>query len=229
MLEPPSANDLAAARAAVEVAQVGVAGAEAALASAQAAYRDLLAGPTAAEREVNLAQVFQAEAEVKRAQQAYNDIRTLPNAGALPQSAQLEQATLALEVARTQSALTDQPPSEAEISASLNQIAQAEVSLRQAQSNLITAQNSLQTLIQGPDDQDVRIAQAQLRQAQLNVLQAENNLANTHLIAPFDGVVSQVNVRAGEQTGAGTPAVLLTDLTRLEMNVLVDEIDVRQV
>ena len=108
LLEPPSANDLAAAQAAVEVAQTGIAGADAALASAQAAYRDLVAGPTAEEREVNLAQVRQAEAELKRAQQAYDEVKIYPNIGTLQQSATLEQATMALETARTQAALTDQ-------------------------------------------------------------------------------------------------------------------------
>jgi L-glyceraldehyde 3-phosphate reductase len=43
----------------------------------------------------------------------------------LPQSAQLEQATVALEVARAQAALTEEGADQAQISAALNQIAQA--------------------------------------------------------------------------------------------------------
>lgn len=229
LVEPPSAEDIAAAQAAVEVAQSTVAGADAALASAQASYRDLLAGPTDPERIVNLAQVRQAEANVKTAQQAYDQVRDFPNVGALPQSAELERATVALEVARAQATLTDTPPTEAQTAAALNQIAQAEVSLRQAQSTLITAQNNLKTLLEGPDAQDIIIAQAQVRQAQINQLQAENNLANAQLTAPFDGVVSQLNARAGELANTAMPAVVLTDLARFHMKVLVDEIDVRQV
>lgn len=229
LIAPPSEDDLAAAQAAVEVAQVGVAGAEASLASAQAAYRDLLAGASAAEREVNRAQVFQAEAEVKRAQQAYNEVKDQPNVGSLPQATQLEQATLALETARTQADITDTPADAAEIAAALNQIAQAEVSLRQSQSNLITAGNNLKDLLEGADEQDIRIAQAQLRQAQLSQLQAESNLANAQLAAPFDGVVSRVNIKPAEQVGSGTPAFVLTDLGDYFMKLLVDEIDVRQI
>ncbi len=225
---PPDPDDIAAAQAAVEVAQVSVAGADAALASAQAAYRTLLAGPSEVQRQVDEAQVRQAEATVKQAQQAYNEVRNLPNVGALPQAAELERATIALEAARAQALLTGEPPTEAEIASALNQIAQAEVSLRRAQSDVITAQNNLQTLLEGPNVEDVRIAQAQLRQAQLSVLQSENNLANARLVAPFSGVISQVNVRAGEQAPAG-PAFVLTDLDRFHMAVLVDEIDVRQI
>ena len=125
--------------------------------------------------------------------------------------------------------MTDEPPTEAEQAAALNQIAQAQVSLRQAQSNLITAQDNLQTLLDGPDAQDIRIAQAQVRQAQLNVLQAEQNHANARLVAPADGIVSSVSVHAGEQAVTGAPAVILTNLDRLKLVVLVDEIDVREI
>ncbi len=226
---PPDPDDIAAAQAAVEVAQVGVAGAEAALASAQAAYRTLLAGPSDTQRQVDEAQVRQAEATVKQAQQAYNEVRNLPNVGALPQAAELERATIALESARAQALLTDEPPTEADIANALNQIAQAEVSLRRAQSDVITAQNNLQTLLEGPNVEDVRIARAQVRQAQLSVLQSENSLADVRILAPFAGVISQVNVRAGEQAAAAGPAFVLTDLDRFHMTVLVDEIDVRQI
>jgi HlyD family secretion protein len=228
LLKPPSENDVAAAQAAVEVAQTGVAGSEASLASAQAAYRQLLAGSTEEERTVNRAQVMQAEAELRRAQQAYDEVRNLPNIGTLPQATQLEQATQALEVAQAQAALTDQPADRAEVASALNQIAQGEVSLRQAQSNLITAQNNLQTLLEGPDEEDVRVAQAQVQQAQLNQLQAENNLRNAQLAATLTGVVSQLNVKANEQAPTGLPALVLTDLSYFRMTVLVDEIDVRQ-
>ncbi len=225
---PPSENDLLAAQAAVEVAQTGVAGAEAALEAAQAAYRQVLTPISADQQQVNLAQVRQAEANLQTAQRAYDQIRDFPNAGALPQSAELQRATIAFEVAQAQAALTDEPVTQAEVTSALNQIAQAEVSLRQAQSNLIQAQNNLDTLQEGPDVQDLRIAEAQLQQSRLTVLQAENNLRNTQLTAPFDGVVTRVNVKPNEQVNAGLPAVVVTDLDNLEMTILVDEIDVRQ-
>lgn len=228
LIAPPSTNDIAAAQAGVVVAQGGVAGAEAALESAQASYRQLLVGPTEAQRTVNLAQVRQAEANLKRAQQAYNQVKNQPNIGELPQSSELEQVTVAYEVAKAQAALTEEGANQAEIAAARNQIVQAEVQLRQAQSNVVTAQNNLQTLLNGADVEDVRVAQAQVRQAQLSQLQAENSLSSTQLTASTNGVISQVNVRQGELTGA-LPAIVLTNLDSFHMTVLVDEIDVRQV
>ena len=229
LIDPPSTNDIAAAQAAVVVAQSGVAGAEAALESAQASYRQLLVGPSEAQRTVNLAQVRQAEANLKRAQQAYNQVKNQPNIGELPQSSELEQVTVAYEVAKAQAALTEEGANQAEIASARNQIVQAEVQLRQAQSNVVTAQNNLQTLLNGADVEDVRVAQAQVRQAQLSQLQAENSLSNAQLIAPANGVLSQVNVRQGELNNGALAAIVLTNLDSFHMTVLVDEIDVRQV
>jgi HlyD family secretion protein len=226
---PPDPSDIAAAQAAVEVAQASVAGAEAALRSAQASYRDLLAGPSEAQRTVNLAQVRQAEANLKTAQQAYNEVRYRPDLGMLPQSAELERATIAFEVARAQATLSEEPPTQAQVSAALNGIAQAQVQLRQAQSSVVTARNNLKTLLEGPSASDLTIARAQVRQAQLNQLQAETGLVNAQLVAPRNGVISQVNVRQGELAGGALPALVLTDLESFHMTVLVDEIDVRQV
>lgn len=226
---PPSENDLATAQAAVSVAQAGVTSAEAGLTSARASYNQLLAGPTAAELAVQEAQIRQAEASVRQAQQAYDQVKNLPSVGALPQSAQLEQATISYEVATAQLAMTQSPPTEAQTSAALSQIAQAELSLRQALNNLLTAQNNLNTLIEGPADEDLEIARAQVRQAELSKVQAERSLDNARLRAPFTGIVSLVNVRQGEFYNGGLPAIVLTDLNSFHLTVLVDELDVGQV
>ncbi|MCL4832310.1 MAG: efflux RND transporter periplasmic adaptor subunit [Caldilineaceae bacterium] len=230
MENPPSDNDIAGAQAAVTVAQASVASGEASLASAQASYRQLLAGASAAERAVQESQIRQAEANVRQAQQAYDQVRNSPNVGALPQAAQLEQATIAYEVAQSQYAVSQAGANEAQVASSLAQIAQAELSVRQARSNLLTAQNSLEKLLEGPDAEDLEIARAQVRQAELSRKQAENTLNNSRLSAPISGIISQVNIRQGELYGSSAlPAVVLTDLNSFHMTVLVDEIDVRQV
>lgn len=226
---PPDLMDIAAAQAAVEVAQAGVASAEAALASAQASYRNLFAGPTDAQEVINEAQLRQAEINLKQAQQAYNKIKDQPDSGMFPQAQQLEQATVNYEVAKAQAAKTVEPVNQAQQSQGLNQIAQAQSAIRQAQAQVVNARNNLDKLLEGPKEEDLTIARAQVKQAQLNVLQAENALANARLIAPIDGVVSQVNIKVGEIANNARPAVVLSDLSQFKMKVLVDEIDVRQV
>ncbi len=232
---PPDPDDVAAAQAAIEVAQTSVAGAEASLAAAQANYRQLFVGQdvTASQTTLDEANLRQAEINVKEARQSYNRVKDQPNIGELPQSAQLEKATVALEVARAQVSLTGEnrvaDPTNGQVVSALNQIAQAQTQVRQAQSNVVTAQNSLRKLLEGAKAEDLTISRAQVKQSQLNQLQAENSLANAQLIAPLDGVISQVNVRQGELAGGALAAVKLADLQNFHMTVLVDEIDVRQV
>ena len=228
--KPPSQADIIAAQANVTVAQASVASAEATLASAQAGYRDLLAGATAEELAVQEAQVRQAAVNVRQAQSAYDNVKHFPDAGASAQAVQLEQSTISYEVAQAQFALTRQGADEAQIAASLAQIAQAELGVRQALSNLLVAQDALDSLLAGPSQEDLDIARAQVRQAELSKLQAQNTLDNAMLYAPIKGVVSQVNLRQGElYGGSALPAIVLTDLDSFHMTVLVDEIDVRQV
>ncbi|MEZ4869222.1 MAG: efflux RND transporter periplasmic adaptor subunit [Caldilineaceae bacterium] len=225
---PATESDLAAARAAVNVAEASTKGAAATLNSAQAGYRQLLADLTPVEKTVNDARIYQAQANLAQAQHAYNQVKDLNNVGMLPQSAALEQATMALEVAKAQAAVSEQGPNQAQVAVAQNQIALAQVGVEQAQSNLINAQNALQKLIDGPKATDLAIAQGQLLQAQLAQLQAENSLANAQLTAPQDGIINQVNLHQGELTSSAQPAILLTDLHNLEMKIWVDEIDMRQ-
>jgi len=226
---PPDPMDVAAAQAAVEVAQAGVASADAALASARASYNNLFAGPTDAQQVINEAQLRQSEIALSQAQQAYNKIKDQPDAGMFPQAQQLEQATVNYEVAKAQVNKTVEPVNAAQQAQGLNQIAQAQSALRQAQAQVVNARNNLDNLLEGPKEEDLIIARAQVKQAQLNGLQAENTLANARLVAPIDGVVSQVNIKPGEIASNARPAVILTDLSQFQMKVLVDEIDVRQV
>jgi HlyD family secretion protein len=171
-----------------------------------------------------------AEITLRQATQAYNKVKDNPDVGMLPQSQQLEAATVAYETAKAQAALTDQDATSAQVAQGLNQIAQAQSGIRQAQANVVNAQNQLDQLLDGPSEEDIRITQAQVKQAQLSVLQAENALANAQLVAPFAGVVSEVNVKEGElSSGGGLGAVRLTNIDTFHLDVLVDEVDVRQV
>lgn len=228
--KPPSDSDIIASQANVTVAQASVASSEATLASAQASYRDLIAGASPEEIAVQESQVRQAAVSVRQAQSAYDEVKNFPDAGASPQAVQLEQNTIALEVAQAQLALTQKGADEAQIAAALAQIAQAELGVRQARSNLLVAQDALDALLEGAPAEDLEISRAQVRQAELSKQQAEITLNNAMLYAPINSVVSQVNLRQGELYGGGAlPAIVLTDLVSFHMTVLVDELDVRQV
>ena len=75
-----------------------------------------------------------------------------------------------------------------------------------------------------PTAEEVAIREAAVRQAQASLESASLRMAQTTLVAPFDGTVTAVNVEVGAM--AGGAAVVLTDLSYMTVDVLVNENDV---
>jgi len=192
-------------------AEYDIAAAQDALESAQAAYDRLLAGPTKKEIQVARANLDQAQASLDQAQAAYDRVADRPDVAMLPQALQLEQATIAFEVAQANFDLAMRAPSKAEVAAARSGITQAEAALARLQ--------------EGVSDEDLLAAQLQVEQAQLSLEQAQHQLEGTVLTTPHDGTITLVAVREGELT-AGQPAFILTDLSQFHIEVTVDEIDI---
>jgi RND family efflux transporter MFP subunit len=195
-------------------AEYEIEAARAAVDSARASYRKLLAGPTKEEIQVARTNMDQAEASLEQAQAAYDEVADRPDVTMLPQSLQLEQATISYEAAKANFELTMRPPSEAELIAAQSNIAQAEATLARLQA--------------GPADEDLLAAQLQVEQAQLSLDQAQHQLEDTTLTAPHDGTITQVGIKEGELSG-GQPAFILTDLSEYHIDITVDEIDIGRV
>jgi HlyD family secretion protein len=209
-------------------ARYDIAAAESAVASAKATYRRLVAGPTDEEIRVARANLDQAEASLEQAQQAYDQVADRPDVGLLPQALQLNQATIAYEVAMANFDLTMRGPSEADLSAARSSITQAEANLARLQEGV--ADEDLLAAQLGVEQAQVSVDQARLslEQAQLSLHQAESQLEGTVLTAPHDGTVTMVGVKEAELAG-GQPAFVLTDLSRYHVDVTVDEIDIGRV
>ena len=75
----------------------------------------------------------------------------------------------------------------------------------------------------------MQLAQLSVQSAQLTLDQAKLNMTKSQLIAPFDGVVAQVNLQVGQPSSASTQPVVLANLSQLEAQVLVAETDVPRV
>ncbi len=71
-------------------------------------------------------------------------------------------------------------------------------------------------------------AQILLEQARLDVQQAKRKLAQLSLPAPFAGVVSALDVKAGENAGPQS-TITLVDIAQLITDVNVDEVDIAKV
>ncbi len=88
------------------------------------------------------------------------------------------------------------------------------------------AQDRLQRLLEGADPLDLEAAQLEVEAARLSLEKAQGDLEKATLVAPFDGIVSAVNITAGESPPAGLPAISLVDLSAFHITISVDEIDI---
>lgn len=102
-------------------------------------------------------------------------------------------------------------------------------STQSAAAQVQQAQASLDTLKATPLPEDVQLADLAVRDAQLALDQAKANVLNSEMIAPFDGVVADLNIQVGQQSSASTLPIVLVDLSRLEAQVLVSELDLPRV
>ena len=75
-------------------------------------------------------------------------------------------------------------------------------------------------------------AKAALDAAKLELAKARLELTKATIIAPFDGLVTDIYINEGLQLSAMTyanPAICLIDISKIEMNGVIDEIDVSKV
>jgi HlyD family secretion protein len=99
---------------------------------------------------------------------------------------------------------------------------QAEAELQVARAQLADAQREWERLKNGPDPQDIAAAEARV-----TAIQATLNLA--HITAPFDGAITDVSVKPGDQVNPGSVAFRLDDFSHLLVDVQVSEVDINRV
>ncbi|MBI4295347.1 MAG: HlyD family efflux transporter periplasmic adaptor subunit [Chloroflexi bacterium] len=108
------------------------------------------------------------------------------------------------------------------VAATSNAVSQAQETLRRAEADLADKKG-------GTDAADLALAQSQVSIAQSALDEAKANLEGTALKAPLAGTIASVNITVGSQVGAGTAAITLVDISKIEVNATVDEVDVAQV
>jgi HlyD family secretion protein len=180
--------------------------AQAALDSAQNAVTQAQVAYDAA-RQKEIADVAQSEAAL---QDARRDLDTLLN----PDANDLAEAQAAVTQAQTQ--LTNLQKGGTQAS-----LASAEAQVTQAQANL-------DNLTAPATDADLTSAEASLLQARADVATAQRNLDQAALTAPFDGVVSAVDLQVGSQAGSSA-AITIVDRSKLHIDVSLSETDAAKV
>lgn len=218
---PATADSVANARAQVQSAQAGVV-------SAQAAYKAAMqsSGTSNSQLAGVAAALDKAQAALGQAQAAYDKVASRPDVAMTSQALTLQSATDDYNVAKANFdtlAATNGSDTASKVAAAKSQ-------LQQTESQLAQAKNNLDTLLVGPDATALDIAQSAVDQAQIAEQQAELNLKQAQIAAPFDGVVTAVNIAPGQNAStSGQGAIQLADLNHLEIVVNLAETDVNRV
>ena len=201
------------------------------LAAARATYSNTLAAYNAAQldyknqatkQSVQCAQLTTAQNNLDRAQTAYdrlaNDVQAKKYLNgdwgpfqSVVNNLTNAQSAYALAVANCNIAKT-----------SLNDSA-----LKSALIQVQNAKNSLDNLL-SPRQEKLIQAAAQLEQARLSLEQTRQTMSDALLIAPFDGVITAVNIAVGDMSGS-TAAMEIADVSQLHVDVLVDETQITSV
>ena len=201
---------LAQASAALEMAQsqvelatqqpreIDLEAAQAGVAAAQAMYNQALAGASDEDKRMVLAQLRQAEAAVQISQGQYDRIAGQPFAAMLPESLQLQQATLGLEAAQAGYDKLLKGATPDQISGAYAQLAAARAQLARLQ--------------RGAEQAQIKAAEAGVKQAEVAVYLAQMQVDKTTIESPADGFIYQLDAVEGGMAGPGVPmAVIFSD------------------
>lgn len=234
------AEEIAAAEAALAAAQARydrlvngalpgqIAQAQAAVTASSAALDQVLDGADDQALIAARADMFTAAAALQQAQQAYDLVKWRSDIGALPQSAQLQQATTVYEAARARLADLEEGASQPQITGASAQVQQAQAQLETlqntspgdaaaARADVAANKAQLDLLRAGARPEQIAAAEANVAAATAAVQQTLVALANTELRAPFAGTVARLDVTAGEQVSPGAPVISLADVSEWQI------------
>ncbi len=219
------------------------------LAAAQQAYSNLMQSTTTkAQAQLALAQAQQAVTDAQNARDLLNYSRGA-NGNADAAQAEYYLAVNAYDKALTKfqgvQNLSPSDPSYASAQAALvaaqqtmqqkqailnwylsgptaNDIAQADANLAVAQAKLADAQRAYDQVKNGPSASDIATAQASIDSAKAAV-----NMQ--YIIAPFDGTVTELDSKSGDLVSSSTTALRIDDLSKLFVDLTVNEVDIANV
>lgn len=131
-------------------------------------------------------------------------------------------------------------PSAKDLAAAQAKVASAVSSLNQlttgtgsdiavAQSTVEQRQSAIDALTADPTTTKLAAAEATIAQAEASLGQAKLDRANAELIAPFDGIVAAVNVKAGQSSNSASPVIYLIDNSSFHVDVQISESDLGKI
>ena len=191
----------------------------------------------------SMANVRLSEIDVAEAQREYDKIAYAADSDvAQPIARSLQRATLGFEASKANHDLLLVGATDQTIAVARAQLAEGQAALEQvlagatpeqieaAEIAIMEAEANLAQVLAGSTPEQIAVAEAGVAQAESSLVQAQLALEKLALIAPFNGIVADLNLEMGEIVAAGTPVVNLADFSvwRIETDDLT-EIDIVRV
>jgi HlyD family secretion protein len=211
--QEPDAIDVAALR-----ARLGLASAD--LGSAEADLAVLVSGPDEIDVEERTNLVSLAEARLDKA------IVDLALLVAGPDELDIESKRRQVALA-----LADLDSAESDLAVMVTGVDPLELDAAESRVDVTLAlldgaEADLAELLAGADAIDVSLREADVASATASLVAAVQRLEDAVIVAPWDGIVSLLNVEEGDQVNGGTTILEVVDPTVVEVDGIVDEIDV---
>ncbi|MEJ5198820.1 MAG: efflux RND transporter periplasmic adaptor subunit [Anaerolineae bacterium] len=208
LLAGPDPNKVAAAKAALTLAEINVRAAQAAY-DKVAPVTTLRDGTTVGIGQTKeAADLWQATTNYEKAKAEYDAVLAGPTADTIAA------ARAKVAVAQAQLDALKAPPDADAVKAAEAKVAQA--------------QAQLDALLAGPSANDVEAARLSVTLARYNLENAQRALNNTQLRAPIAGTVLSIGAEVGETVGAA-PIITIADLSASQIRFWVEEGDLMSV
>jgi membrane fusion protein YbhG len=196
-------------------------GARAEVERAAARLDDLLAGSRAQEIQQARAAVVSAAATREWTERDYERVKAL-YAKDLVSAQDVDRAKQAWEVAAATERSAREKASLVEEGARAHEVAAARAELR-------AARERLALLLAGPRPEAVAAARAQVQEARAALALAETRLHEGTIVSPLSGFVLRKNLEAGEMANPGVSIVTLVDPQNMWLRAYVPEADVGRI
>ncbi len=218
---PYTELDVAQAEASVANAKVALEAAQKALEEAENPYTE--SDITQAELAVINAEIAldRAQDNYERAKEKYNRNWTVPEWILDYKQKQKELAIAEFELAEAEETLVEMMAG-----ADPLEVEQKQKQLALTQANLEEAENDLAELLGSVYSLEVELRQLEVASAQAALDEAIERLEMATMVAPFAGIVTSVNVEAGDAVNANQVVIELVDTDKFETEILVNEIDI---
>ncbi|MCX7778688.1 MAG: efflux RND transporter periplasmic adaptor subunit [Patescibacteria group bacterium] len=105
----------------------------------------------------------------------------------------------------------------------------AQASLDSARASLAKARDQLAIKKSGPKPEDIRYQEAQIRQQEASLAIIQDKIRKTILVAPINGLITDLNVEVGETVLANQIPITINSLGNFEIELDISETDISKI